>query len=750
MKTAFRGVRNRDYAKDWQYAMVSGNGRQGTMVFGNPANETIIGNHIALYLPQGNDYQIPNMAPYLSEFRELIKNEGYEIANKWYYEKALESGYAGLQFSDPSFPGFHLNVKTAIGATTDYKRYTNFENGEIGVKFTDETGIRHFRKTFVSRADDLIIHEITNNKAKVDCSISLDKYETELLDASHTVTSSGIRVSTKYVHGTESGYEVSISVVAPNAQIKVENDEICISNAENVLILMRINPYETAKEKADINVDFSTFKQNYDELMTRHSSLHSEIFNRVSLNLTNELDREMFAEDLIVQAKNDKKLPPALIEKMYDTGRYMLMCSAGDLIPNLQGIWTGTFNPPWSGDYTFDTNVQLSIASALYSGYDEGIMGLVNVLKKFLPEFRENAMKYFGCRGIFSSIHSSNSGLHVHWNEEWPLILWTCGAGWLGHWLYDYYLHTGDKEFLLREVIPYLKECALFYEDFLIADGNVTRFTPSYSAENGCGDNATQDIAVAKEVLKNLIEAHKELEIVDEQLPKWEKMLATLPPYMINDEGAIKEWAIPEKGENYNHRHFSQLYSIFQSREFDKESEPELWQASIIALEKRLEAWMRSADGDTTSSHGRMHAALCATRLNIPEVANEALEMMVLDDSMYPTLMTSHYNNFNLFNVDANGAIPQIINEMLLYGEVGKITLLGALPNNYPPGEIKGISLPKEIIINSLKWDLQARNVELTLASKIDQTIEIKMPLFGPQKTVELAKGITQSLNFAW
>jgi 5-methyltetrahydrofolate--homocysteine methyltransferase len=61
-----------------------------------------------------------------------------------------------------------------------------------------------------------------------------------------------------------------------------------------------------------------------------------------------------------------------------------------------------------------------------------------------------------------------------------------------------------------------------------------------------------------------------------------------------------------------------------------------------------------------------MHAALCATRLNNPEVAYEAILMMVLKDSMYPTLVTSHYNNFDVFNVDANGAIPQIINEMLI------------------------------------------------------------------------------------
>src|SRR5699024_8048291 len=129
--------------------------------------------------------------------------------------------------------------------------------------------------------------------------------------------------------------------------------------------------------------------------------------------------------------------------------------------------------------------------------------------------------------------------------------------------------------------IPYLKECALFYEDFLTEDGTgIYRFSPSYSAENGCGDNSTQDIAVAKEVLSNLITSYQELEIDSPDIPKWEKMLRKLPDYMIDSDGVLKEWAVDGIGENFNHRHFSHLYPIFQSREFTSETEPDLWNAS--------------------------------------------------------------------------------------------------------------------------------------------------------------------------
>lgn len=729
MKKVFKGVINETFAQQWEYAMVSGNGKQGVMVFGDPKEETIIGNHIALYLPQDQDFQTPDMASYLPEFRNNIKTLGYEIANQRYYEEALKRGYAGLQMSDPSHPGFFLKIKTKIEEIHEYTRQTNFETGEITVAFLDEKRVKHTRRTFVSRVDDLIVHEIKNDKNNVSCRLNVEELKTSLMTRQSDVKTSGITMRHHYAF-SRGGYDALIQVVTNGGEVRANGCDIQIDDAANVLILMKIITHEQMGNAELIQIESEKMPLDYEKLLARHVAVHREMFNRTQLTLTTDASREQTAEALIKQAHETKELPLALVEKMYDAGRYMFLCSSGEAIPNLQGIWTGTFDPPWSGDYTFDTNVQLAIAAGLYSGLHEGVAGLFRLLKGFFPEWRENAQKYYGCRGIFSSIHSSNNGNHVHWNTDWPLHLWTCGAGWLGHWLYDYYLHTADDVFLEQEVIPYLKECALFYEDFLIEEAGIYRFTPSYSAENGCGDNAVQDIAVAKEVLKNLIDGHAQMGIFNEDVLKWKNMLAKLPPYLINEAGILKEWAIPEKDENYNHRHFSHLYPIFQSREFDQESDPVLWEASRKALEARLDAWMRNPDGDTTSSHGRMHAALCATRLNMPEVAYEAIEMMVLSHSMYPTLMTSHYNNYNIFNVDANGAIPQIIHEMLLYGEVGKINLLGAMPDALQSGKITGVSLPKAVKVDHFQWDLGRQKAEIQLTSQIDQQLTLAMPLF--------------------
>lgn len=746
-----RGVWNSRYANRWEEAMVSGNGKQGVMVFGNPKQETIIGNHCRLYLPKGDNEFVPNMAPYLGELRKIIAEEGYEKAKTYYYQKAKELGYQGLTMSDPFHPGFHMYIQTEVEDYYDYTRSTDFETGEITIDFVDNHHVHHQRKTFVSRADDVIVHSMKNSSNDVSCEINVQDYKMDLIDHLRKIDRNAIHLSNEYIH-SEGGYEVSIRIEALDGEVNVEDQSVIIDHAKEVLLMMKIITFKTKEDRKSIDFkDLYLLNAHYDELLDRHQKIHSEIFNRVNLQLAPDKERKRNVEDLIEETKQTDTIPLALMEKLYDAGRYMFICSARELSPNLQGLWTGTFEPAWSGDFTFDTNVQLSIASALSCNLHEGLHGFFRLISEFMPEFRENARLYYGCRGIMSSAHSSNSGKHFHWNEEWPLQFWTCGAGWLGHWYYQYYLHTGDKQFLAEQVIPYLRECALFYEDFLVEDSDGTyRFTPSYSAENGCGDNSTQDIAVAKEVLRNLIQAHKELGIESPDIAKWENMLQKLPKYMINDEGILKEWAIEGKDENYNHRHFSHLYPIFQSREFTQETDPALWEASKRAFNKRLDAWLRNPDADTSSTHGRMHAALCATQFGEKDLIYEIFQMMIKNNSMYSTLMTSHYNNKEVFNVDGNGAIPQIINEMIIDGVPGKVKVLQALPDQLSQGKIEGVSLAQQIKVEKMTWDLENNHVHLSISSKIDQEVEVELPLFPNSKIEKVSNCHAANQDGQW
>lgn len=730
-----KGVWNQSPAFCWEEAFVGGNGKLGMMVFGDPIQETIIGNHCRLYLPKGNVFTLPDMAANLPYIRELIQTDGYDAALAIYQLLAKQKGYQGLTMSDPYHPAFFLTIHTGVNDYQHYSKSIDYQTGEIAVHFTSQ-GIRYQSKSFASYKDDALVYQLQASEPVLDCKLVLASFQGEGITETITVKNNQLNATYCYQHGT-GGYHVAITVNAPEEAIIQGDAHIHVKHTDQLLLFIQIEPFQ-AVESVPLASSDTDMLASYETLFNRHRIVHQAMFDRVSLDLVSDLERSRSMESLLAEGKRANQMPAALLEKVYDAGRYMYIASAGELTPNLQGIWTGTFEPAWSGDFTFDTNVQLSIASALSSNLTEGLHGLFRLVKELLPDFRENAKKYYGCRGIMVPAHAGNTGKHVHWNQEWPLHFWTCGAGWVGHWFYQYYVYTGDELFLREEAVPYLEEVALFYEDFLIEDPDGTyRFCPSYSAENGCADNATQDIAVAKEVFTNLISSYQILNMSQQRIKKWEMMLAKLPNYQINQEGALKEWLVPEKEENYNHRHFSHLYPIFQSREFTAETEPLLWRASEIAFAKRLEAWLTNKEANTSSTHGRMHAALCATQFHMPDLIEDILNMLVKNDCFYPSLMMSHYNHHEVFNVDGNGAFPQVVHESLIDCHHQTLYLLGALPLTYSSGSIKGVHLVNQIEVTSLDWNFVEQKAELTLLSRIDQRLRVVLPLY-PNATMQI------------
>ena len=478
---------------------------------------------------------------------------------------------------------------------------------------------------------------------------------------------------------------------------------------------------------------------DYEKLFAPHAKAHGEIFGRVAVDLGGGADRALPAEELLDRAAKTHKPSLALLEKMYDAGRYMFICSAGELPPNLQGIWTGTWNPAWSGDFTLDTNVQAAVGSGLSCDMPEGMEGYFRFIESLVPDWRQNAKMYYGCRGVFACTRASNTGLHLHWGN-WPGVFWTAGAGWLTHWFYDHYRYTGDKQFLAKCTIPLLKEIALFYQDFLVvgADGKY-EFIPSYSPETGCGINATMDVAVAREVLSCLIEGCRDLGIEADNIPQWQAMLDKMPDYRINDKGELAEWITGDHAEHYGHRHHSQLYPAFQSFELTPEKDPKLWEAAKKATLAKIRT-----NGEE-SSFGRMQAGMSAAYLRMPEAAYGRLAVMAAKKSMYPSMITSHEPDGEILNTDGNGSTPELLNMMLFFSWPGRLDLLPALPDALPAGTIRGVLARRQIRINNLTWNKPAGTIHLELTSSVNQTITLRLPNSEKIKQLQVTAGGAQA-----
>jgi hypothetical protein len=906
------GAASIEPAKHWEWAFVSGNGRMGAMVRGQPTEETIVANHCRLFLPLGSREILPELASFLPELRRTIREKGYNEANRLMLEKAKEQGYPGLQWTDPFHPGFELKIQmnrtgeldgskdvyvdlrhasrassgwgtarngasvtgrplrigsvtfthgigthapaeivyatggkyrwltfyagisadmTERGAVTmevwldgkkigetpllrakeqphyvsepiagakevrlvvtpsgsgigadntnfgnirlsvsreepkpdapppsanpppekksagrghvrDYLRTEDFQTGEVAVRWTDALGAWQ-RRLFVSRTDNAIVLSIAGpGPHKVNCDLWMAQINHRLIHSEIHSESGWITCHNVYVKG-KGGYDGAIRVVARGGQTRCEAGKIKITAADEVLLLMRIEPYREAGESSmeRLRADLGRLRPDYEALLRPHARAHGEIFNRVTLDVGGGADRDRPTEELLAMAKQRQRMPPALLEKMYDAGRYMFISSSGELPPNLQGIWTGTWSPAWSGDFTLDANIQCAVAAGLSANMPEGMEGYFRLVESFLPDCRENARKIYGCRGILTNTRASNNCLLLHWGG-WPGQFWMSGAGWLAHWFYDYYLYTGDREFLARRTVPLLKEIALFYEDMLfVDDGGRYRFSPSYSPETLTADNATMDLAVAREVLGNLIAACETLKIEPENRVKWQGMRAKLPQYRIDEEGGLAEFATAGPAENYRHRHHSHLYPVFQSHEFTPETTPELWNAAKVALLKKIHS------GGEKSSFGRVQAGLAAAYLRLGDEAYGRLEALATGNSMYPSLITSHEPGQGVFNVDGNGGVPEIVDNMLLFALPGKLDLLPALPDALPRGSIRGILARGQIHVDLLQWDKPAGVVRLELTSAIEQTITVRLPNSRRIKSLKIESGAARAIE---
>ncbi|MFC6463564.1 glycoside hydrolase N-terminal domain-containing protein [Marinilactibacillus sp. GCM10026970] len=710
-----KGVWSTKPAEKWEDGYIVGNGALGGILFGSPNVFNLVANHHTLFLKQNKMNNIPDMSDHLDSFKAIIEAKGYQKGVEYFEKVALEKGYQGLTMSDPYHPGSEIQLEIEVDgkSVTDFQRQLDYEKG-LAIE-TFEAKKQRFKKIlFCSKANGALYLKIESNDP-FDVSFSLKDYQNPELNQ-EIVQLTDCRLVQKSTYLDQTSYVSSLDWNISEGTVAVHQDQVEIKQTRAICFALSIHSEAVTNSMDD-----------FEQIQQAHIQEFQATYNQVSLTLVDDEDRRKSLDEIVEEMHEMHTVPIVLYEKLYDASRYVIQSMTGKALPNLQGIWGGDFSPAWSGDYTLDTNVQLAIASLASLGLFEQFDGLFNKMADYHEDFKENAARYYGCRGYLMPVHASTRALHVHWNSEWPMVLWTAGAGWMSHFYDEYFEYTQDKIFLKEVAIPFYIETLLFYEDFLTIQEGKVHLRPSYSAENGMGDTATMDIAVIKETIWNLKKAYQ---LLDEPVPeKYERLLTQLPDYMIDSDGILKEWIDETKAEHFNHRHFSNLYPVFQSKEIDQKS-PILWEAANKAFDKRIEAWLLNEDGDTSSSHGRIHAAMCGIALERPNEVEAALRELVINESFFPSLATAHYNQAHVFNVDANGSFPKVLHDALIYSEADDaLTLFKATPRWLSKGSLKGIRLPKDILVEQLEWDLvgKEKTCRLTLQSDLDQTVSVQL-----------------------
>ena len=444
-----RGFLSHRAAATWEEALLVGNGRMGAMAMSAPLEETLILCHERLFLPWHEPLPPVDTAAHLDEIRALLGQGQYQQAADFVVALSQKEGYGGKRWTDPFFPACDLKISVPPqGPETNYARTLDFQTGVGTVGWSDKRGAFR-REVFVSRPDNVVVLRFQASvPGALTCALSFaqhpgnekawlagEKREKGIRDFEAAAEPGRLSYTSRYAL-TDGGYACLARVIPIGGSSEIIDSHLAITEADSVLVLLRVVPLPHFDELdlTQMKQELAALLADYDALLARHTAEHGRLFRRVRLDLGGGAERALPAETLVERAR-EGDLSPAYWEKIFDAGRYAILSSCGELPPNLQGVWTGTWGAPWSGDYTQNGNVQAAIAVLLSGNMAELMESYCGYLESLLLDSRVNAQRLFGCRGALLASRTSTHGLNNHFDGTWPMTFWTAGLGWAAQFL---------------------------------------------------------------------------------------------------------------------------------------------------------------------------------------------------------------------------------------------------------------------------------------------------------------------------
>lgn len=674
------GVNDHRRPDDWQEALIAGDGRQGALVYGGPAALRVTISHERLFLPVDEPLAPPNTAAVLDRLRGLCLDGRFQDAADAVVEKAKadDARYETLRWIDP-FIGAATLTFTPDEPGGYWHRELDFGTG-IVTQGTD--ALR--QEVFVSRADDVVAVTLTGDVRGRLTLHPIDGGPPMPIAFITTTARDALRLEATWPGG---GYTTIAKVV------DAEVDPSGRLDTTHATILVRTTPANAAPAPLP-------------RIVRRDQREHAELMARCTLELPDDPETE----------------------RLFAAGRYAIISATGDLPPNLQGVWSGSYDPPWRSGYTMDGNLAAAVAGLGPTGTPELLLPVFDLLEAHLDDFRANARRLWGAPGIVLPPHLSTNGRHNHFGPKWCLTFWTGGAGWAARLYYDYWRYTGDDAFYRQRAIPFMREAMEFYRHILVERSGKLLLVPSYSPENSpSGDegpqasiNATHEIAVIRDLARNL----GDLDLVER-----------LPPYEVGPDGCLREWLWPGLPDHHEHRHSSHLYGLWYEPD-PVFHQPSLKEAALNTIRTKLDWWAQAGD---EMAFGLVQLGLAAAALGAATEAAQALRR--LHAYWRPSLVPTH-NVGAIFNTDIAGGLPALVVAMLVAGGDDTVHVLPACPPQWRRGRLEGAFLRGGIRIDRLEWS--PGRVDLRLTRSVDGPVTAS--LRGEQAQI----GEGRELNFTW
>ncbi|MCH5158059.1 MAG: glycoside hydrolase N-terminal domain-containing protein [Clostridiales bacterium] len=747
------------WGSQWREAIPLGNGVLGAAVYGGAAEDVIMLTHGDLWW-QGKDSVLQDVSDKVKDVRKKIDDGDFLGAEKILSTELIKKGYRP-QLSYP-LPLLDFVVKMQLDHTVkEYSRELDMESAEASVTFKDGA-TRFTRNTFVSRARDIIVYEITRTGQKnINCFLKLethDKFNARTPVAISAMPENVNVKSEKYwlyysarsSSGSDFGAVAQVKFMSGN-QEPVDGG-LKVTGADRIIVI--IKPFiETPHEKAwkEGKAAIADIKLPYDKLLKEHQTLHQKLFFTAELDF-NCGGREDFVDDSVVKTVKSGETDPALLEKLWAYGRYLMITgSRPDARPFAPyGLWCGDYKAVLA---------QINAAGSLQAAYDmtqTGNLGeftesVFSLYEGVMQMLKYNASRLYGCRGIFVPYTTSPSTGYPGEVYE-SMIHFTGVAGWLGNLFYDYALYTDDQKFLKNRALPFMKEAATFYEEFfkLVLGENAKQdyenkyyeSSPSYSPfstpgnltgsgeEHAIARNATVDFAIARNLLKNLIEGSESANMNKSEVMKWKDMLKKLPPFKYNPDGTLSEYIDDKCTDNPESPSLALYYPVYP--DYRSRDNLELNKALINTARKKSQTARSNMNADALARYAQVFARLgdgdnvydCINAL----VRGMAMNNLIFADADWRGMGSGKKSTWAQPVPYVNLIVTGAIQESLVQSTPDTISLLPALCAGMGKGMLTGFQTRAKVEVSSLEWDVSRGTLVVKLKAKRATKIDVQFP----------------------
>jgi len=707
----------------WKEGLPIGNGRLGAMLYGTPQKEIINLNEESIW-SGGKDLNADKKggAAYIKEAQQLIFDQEYAQAEKLLIDKVmgerLPSGTMAYQMLANLFI-----ERPNLSDVSAFKTSLNISNATALTSFESQ-GVKFQREAFSSAPDQaLIIRYTADKKAAISFNAQVKRTDNTIVEMSKDQ----IVFSEHVGNGFGVKFHSIIHVSSVNGTTEVKDGKLQIKDADEVtLSIVAYSDYNHEDPKAEAEATLAkVLAKPYDTILADHIAEYKSYFDRLSLNLSGELN-DSLPTDRRLQMVKEGAADNYLTELQYQFGRYLLISSSrpGTMPANLQGIWVNGFKPPWNSDYHININMQMNYWPAEMANLSE----CHEPMLKFVGDLRETgritARETYGVGG-FVAHHTSDAWFMTRTFGKPNYGMWPMGAAWCCQHLFTHYEYTGDVDYLRDYAYPVMKEAAQFFVESMVKDPKTGKLVsgPSISPENKFINSEgkvstinmgpTMDRAIIFELFRNCIQSAEILGVDADYVAILKEKMAQMPPLQIGSDGRLMEWTEEFKEENPGHRHISHLYALHPSNQISKTRTPELFDAAKKTIEYRL------AHGGGHTGWSRAWIINFWARLLEPEKAYENI-LALQRKSTLPNLLDLHPP----FQIDGNFGLVSGITEMLMQSHDQEINLLPALPSAWADGAINGVVARGGFELDLLWQGGKLQSVKVT--SKLGNNLRIR------------------------